>query len=156
MEKQFVTFEIAKILKALCYNESCMAAFTARGKFKLFPYNVDANWNGNNIEGNPYVISAPLWQQVEEWLREKYDMDVLIERVYLESGEMIYSYTLEYLPKMYKNSKEPEGKLERIHAGKEISKDLYEVIGWEKYYQAHQTAILRAVHTIESWKKIKE
>lgn len=69
MNKQFVTYEIALKLKELGFDEECLGYYT----------------DGHLILSvrQPYyphkVTKAPLWQQVIDWLREKYNLYVNIE-----------------------------------------------------------------------------
>jgi hypothetical protein len=68
MEKQFVTYEIAKQLKRLGFDEECLGIYCP----ELDIHNVGVNWNTNNINDiKKEWYSAPLWQQVIDWLIEK-------------------------------------------------------------------------------------
>ncbi len=75
MEKQFVTYEIAKKLKELGFDEPCLAWYC--NNMNILYANL---YNGNPIEGNnppmPKQIDyyAPLWQQVYEWIYEKHNL----------------------------------------------------------------------------------
>ena len=62
MEDEFVTFEIALILKAKGFDKPCFTWFSNDGML------------GNNYYGcnyNKLGISAPLWQQLIKWLKAK-------------------------------------------------------------------------------------
>ena len=65
IKKQFVPYEIAVLLKDLNFDESCFAIF-ARTEFSL-----SLHYNWKNSEVQPNVATAPLWQQVIDWLYEK-------------------------------------------------------------------------------------
>ena len=77
MEEQFITYEIALKLKELGFNEECFCTFD-NGVLSRNPSN---KMDGKPIQTKPYtwvnskvhntVITAPLWQQVIDWLREK-------------------------------------------------------------------------------------
>lgn len=65
IQNQFVTYEIALALRELCFDEECLAGYMNNKKFYLKPnYFID--------------IQAPLWQQVIDWFREKFDMIILV------------------------------------------------------------------------------
>lgn len=76
MIKQFVTYEIAKILKELNFREKCFATYKhVRGKgneFEILNYPVNNNDNpANENTHSIFTFSAPLWQQAIDWLREE-------------------------------------------------------------------------------------
>jgi len=75
MEKEFVNYELALRMKALGFDEPCMAAFEDNGK--LFIY-----WNDlaskdelfcsqKVCEKLDYECLVPTWQQAFRWFREK-------------------------------------------------------------------------------------
>ena len=67
MREQFVTYEIARSLKELGFNETTMAFFANE---ELFPKSM---FEDNKSK---WYISAPLWQQVIDWLWEKHKIFV--------------------------------------------------------------------------------
>lgn len=65
----FVTYDIAKKLKELGFAEPCAVCWNEKEVLISFgsifrPSNYNTGWGSN--------ISAPLWQQVIDWLREKH------------------------------------------------------------------------------------
>ena len=72
MREQFVTFEIALKLKELGFDEGCLAVYF-KNKFQLVK-----GFNINNVDlhvaNEMDAILAPLWQQVIDWFREKYNL----------------------------------------------------------------------------------
>lgn len=66
MNDQFVTYEIAKRLKELGFNDNCIGWFTENGLLKIYDY---------QIKVSSYT-KAPLWQQAIDWLRTKHKIDV--------------------------------------------------------------------------------
>ena len=77
MKEQFVTYEIAKKLKELGFNEPTFATFCPinEGEIKegsLLPFKGMFLPTGNSI------ILAPLWQQAIDWLREKHKIGIQI------------------------------------------------------------------------------
>jgi len=97
MEKQFVTFEIAKALKKKGFDEPCLAFYNQFIEKNpvlptmCFQENVKADtcyWvkkNGCNFGSPPdKYIAAPLYQQVQDWLRVNHK--ILINYVSNYSG----------------------------------------------------------------------
>ena len=74
MEKEFIPYTIALELKELGFDEPCLGGyikFQGSGTFELAFYkyrNVDFNTTSN------IYVSAPLYQQIFRWFREKYDL----------------------------------------------------------------------------------
>lgn len=71
MKNQFVTYEIAKRLKELGFNEPCFGYFTHSGKYI----------SKENIQNDFFEDSqcaAPLWQQAIDWLRNKHTIDIWV------------------------------------------------------------------------------
>lgn len=71
MKKEFVSHEIALALKKLGFDEECLACFSPSTELIL----------GKDITdtyGHEYVM-APLWQQVIDWFREKYNIAIFID-----------------------------------------------------------------------------
>lgn len=70
MTKEFVTYEIAKRLKELGFNEFCLAEYDASNlekyvlKIVQFPI---------NTENCFFSIPCPLWQQSIDWLRTEHN-----------------------------------------------------------------------------------
>jgi len=88
MKKQFVTYEIALKLKELGFDEKCFALFNSSHN-NPDPYptiNLDRegfneltymDWNTLYVkDSNKHLVSAPLWQQVIDWLREEYKFHI--------------------------------------------------------------------------------
>ena len=74
MERQFVTYPIAKLLKELKYNEPCLAYHHSREGFYLLdsPNDDDLPTNlgafSDTGESEKHLFTAPLWQQVIDWI----------------------------------------------------------------------------------------
>ena len=73
MEKEFVPYELAVKLKALGFDEPCLACYTenaiGRGdKLQFFVKPIKCN--------DDYVfVSAPTFSQIFRWFREKYNLE---------------------------------------------------------------------------------
>ena len=87
MEKQFVTYEIALKLKELGFDEECCAIYR---KDRLYPILGFEKINSTKQS----VITAPLWQQVFDWLFSKlnfYCPNIKIEVFSDDSGSWYQS-----------------------------------------------------------------
>ena len=74
MKEQFVTYEIALKLKELGFNEKCFGYFGIQNEVEIeISYNSDLNLIRRNF------ISAPLWQQVIDWFKEKYNIWIIVD-----------------------------------------------------------------------------
>ena len=112
MKEQFVTYEIALKLKELGFNEKCLASYytddernydkgdiyDCRRKlsssidFDPFKEEFDNFYINSN---ETYYVSAPLWQQVIDWFKEKHNM--YIEITYeggLQKDTSLYSFQI--------------------------------------------------------------
>ena len=81
MEKEFIPYEQALALKELGFDEPCFGYYyTLNGKDWKFAdeKQYDSLDEFYNI-GSKFTISAPLYQQVFRWFREKYDLRIWIE-----------------------------------------------------------------------------
>ena len=84
MKKQFVTQEIALKLKELGFDEGCLAIYDSP-EFKLIHELLGYGWNSleltngevkNSIYSEGNFVTAPLWQQVIDWLRDTYNLHI--------------------------------------------------------------------------------
>ena len=101
MEKQFVTYEIALVMKELGFDEHCFAMYCHHGKpqsIGLFTGNDPSKISKRS--SFKLVCKAPLWQQCMDWLREKYNLHITIQRVIGNKGTDIESesWTFEGTP----------------------------------------------------------
>lgn len=71
MKEQFVTYEIAKELKLLGFNEHCLAWYVDKDFYIMAPEHIELCLNSKTK--NRY-ITAPLWQQVIDWFRVNHDL----------------------------------------------------------------------------------
>ena len=123
MEKYLIPFELAKNLKAKGFDEICL-------RYYLKNKNIIINgcdkfhegFNYNTIETR---ISAPMYQQVVDWFREKHNIEL-------------------YCPNYYKNSKDYKPEYESRVNGKQLSNEFSSsssVILSNTYYEALNKAI---------------
>ena len=75
MEKEFVSYQIALELKQLNFDKPCI------GKFYYNQLEIGGIWTNNDFkEDSNIFISAPLYQQVFTWFREKYGVYMYPEK----------------------------------------------------------------------------
>lgn len=92
MEKEFILYEEALLMKELGFNEKCLAVYQYPSQSLV---RVDVNSNGitNSILVN--FVSAPLWQQAFRFFRKKYpDIDFGIGRIHKETDN--YHFHINY------------------------------------------------------------
>jgi hypothetical protein len=139
MQKEFVTYEIAVILKVIGFNEPCIAYYVNDTfKFKIY-LNKDANYNYDFTVGN--LVAAPLWQQVIDWLREKHDVHLSIEPLHRPKkyNKLMYCYCTSYKDNFY------GGMDDNLDAWLELSNDGINYHVCETYEEARTQAILEAI-----------
>ena len=85
MKKQFVTYEIALKLKELDFDKECLAWFDENKKIQIAS-DVYKKWTSKPLTNlniikvfNIDCITAPLYQQVTDWFREKHNIHIEIE-----------------------------------------------------------------------------
>ena len=71
MEKEFIPYELAVKLKAIGFNEPCMFVHDTWGNTKNWTEDGEGEHRNSHINASIYY-SAPLFQQVFRWFREKY------------------------------------------------------------------------------------
>lgn len=129
MKKQFVTHDIALKLKELGFNEECFSAYTEDGG--LMDIEEYSNYDKiGELDGHSYYIFCltPLWQQVIDWFREKYNLCIEIQCPQREFD--FYSWTIH----------EPLGINDE-----EYNCKTYEDGFTNNYYKSREKAILKAI-----------
>ena len=88
MKEQFITYEIALKLKELGFDEECFAWFDENKEIRIAP-DVYKKWTSKPLTNlniikvfNIDCITAPLYQQVIDWFREKHKIDIYPEPTY--------------------------------------------------------------------------
>ena len=131
MKKQFVPYEIALKLKELSFDEECLAYFS-NDKYHDLHHSCENVMEGDFVINNYNELKAPLWQQVIDWIRERYKINIFFDcEMNLSSMEIAW---FKYRYKIY---------IERVW----VNKGIYN--GFNTYEEAREQAILKA---IELWK----
>jgi len=83
MEKEFVTYKIVKELKELGFKDECLGFYDKDKVLHLISYGrVSYNNTHDSIAIHPHyrlVCSAPLYQQVIDWLRDIHNIGIYID-----------------------------------------------------------------------------
>jgi hypothetical protein len=94
MEKLFLPYELALEIKTLGFDEPCLFDYNRWNTERLN----NSYFNYVNYNAGETMVSAPLFQQVFKWFREKYDLHSLIESYNQDENgndvEYIYSYRI--------------------------------------------------------------
>jgi len=91
--EDYVSFEIAKLLKEKGFNESCHCYYTDKGKFVDMAWNLWEKYNTNSELNEFSFCSAPTLQITMKWLREVHNICIIIEpRAYNYINEKYSSY----------------------------------------------------------------
>lgn len=125
MKNQFVTYEIAKALEELGFNDPCIKYY---GKYSETLFDLSkgnekvCNEQFGNDRGEIW-FSAPLWQQAIDWLREKHRIEIAQDLTELDDYVFVYTkYRVQ--PPIYLSS--------------------------GKYCKAREEAILKAIEIIKN------
>jgi hypothetical protein len=103
MSEEFVPYKEALSLKELGFDDTCFMMYNGTQleesvnvkTFKLHPLDY------NNFDGLPDCISAPTYQQVFRWFREKYQLHSTITSISQESWQWHITKPGESLGKLY-------------------------------------------------------
>ena len=136
MKEQFVTYEIALKLKELGFDKECFSAYTEDGG--LMDIGNYSNYDRiGELDDHSYYISclSPLWQQVIDWLRERYNLCIEIQCPQREFD--FYSWTIH----------EPLGINDE-----EYNCKTYEDGFTNNYYKCREQAILKAIELCQKKK----
>lgn len=142
MKHLFVTFEIAKKLKEIGFDELGFAFYESDGEFKWNNGESGENeMNSTNwlAKNSPHIdyYAAPLWERVMDWLRTKRWIEIKITNYYEGSKE----YKPEY--QIFIN-----GEQQYFQFSSASSVELYPT-----YAQARDVAITRVLENLTSKKK---
>jgi len=84
MKNEFITYEQSLELKELGFDEECLFAYYGKSdlsNFKESDYELCGDRHNSSFKEDGRV-SAPLYQQVFRWFRNKYDIDISINTIY--------------------------------------------------------------------------
>lgn len=140
MEDKFVPYPIALMLKELGYNEPCLAWFGVSeilnhvGEIKLYMVGQPNNYEIYTTKTEYFFcnqkdtdVDAPLWQQVIDWFREKYDI-----HFHIDYNKQLNIYGIHFQNPITKEK------------GISVIRDTYKT-----YEEAREQAILKALEIIK-------
>ena len=131
MQEQFCTYEISLKLKELGFNEECLGYYHVNeGYTKGYAFCYSENTRTSDCS-----VLAPLWQQVIDWLRERYNLCIEIQCPQREFD--FYSWTIH----------EPLGINDE-----EYNCKTYEDGFTNNYYKCREQAILKAIELCQKKK----
>jgi len=128
MEKEFVTYEIALLLKELGYiGDDCFGVYI---KSIISNEGVLVNFATDDLNGIDLVgeVNAPLWQQVINWLREKHNYNITYNVLEGYDCKKIINY---------------------IFKGGDIQSHFKILSKKSDYYEARESAILKVIDLIK-------
>ena len=77
MTDQFLPYDLSLELKLIGYDESCMAYYDIEDSNKLKPIPMNDEINSFNSNQNSLMVSAPLYQQVYDYLLNKHNLHIM-------------------------------------------------------------------------------
>lgn len=97
MEKEFVPYEEAIVLKELEFDEPCLSFYYDKTKFLKLdcnPEHLICKNKASFIFGNENydVTLAPTYQQAFRWFREKHKLHGFIENTCVQDGDTYHAY----------------------------------------------------------------
>ena len=142
MENQFVSYEIALVLKKLGFNESCFGEYVRPENPELEIY--QDNDYDTYYDKPKSICLAPLWQQVIDWLKEKHGIFVFIDMgKYYDSYEGAYPF--QAWCKVYKNRK----LIHSVTVRNKLDNENFIDFIFYSYEEAREQAILKAIELIK-------
>ena len=129
MREQFCDYEIAFALKELGFDEECCKYYHYE-TLSDFIEEGDLYYFRNSVNKDDDICSAPLWQQVIDWIREKHDLHIEVDRYTGENGIHIF------IGWIYGDFEE-----EDVPTDKDYK---------ESYFEAKRVAILEAIEVIKN------
>lgn len=139
MQEQFVTYEIALAIKELGFDERCFGWYDKDKRF-FFPANNTLHTKNSKVE-KLSIIAAPLWQQIIDWFRKKYDIHISIEPLHRPKrfNKLMYCFCISCKDNYY------GGMDDNLDAWLGLSDDGVNYHICENYNEAREQAILNAI-----------
>ena len=109
MREQFVTYEIAKKLKELGFNEPVLAF----GNPTIENDFIKARWD-NDVNKDAWFISIPLWQQVMDWLIREHKLFIKPDYVDSEIVYIVYDLNKDGKKRLFSRKTKEEAVIETL------------------------------------------
>ena len=124
LENEFIPYEQALALKKIGFDEQCFGYYGIENELNIeISYNLDHNLIRRNF------IAAPLWQQVIDWFKDKYNFEIYI----LPNHHNKYKWgIITNWCKSYARN------------------DFFDCILYSTLYEAREQAILKAIELIKN------
>ncbi len=127
MKDLFSPYELAVLLNEKGFNEECLAVYSSNGKFQIVTGRMMVSTNNTDAKKVNF-ITAPLWQQITDWLRDKHKIIIVIDFC-IDNNEIEYMV----------NVSEPNTRHE---------KDYMTAVSFISYYNALESGIKEALELI--------
>jgi hypothetical protein len=98
MKNLFVPYEMAVELKKLGFNEGCLAYYN--GNLELDTLNMERSVAIQDYNAGEWLYSAPLYQQVIDWFRDKHNLHIQPNFTYGEEGVWYYHFIVSIQPRV--------------------------------------------------------
>ena len=153
MKEQFVTYEIALALKELGFDEECLVYFNNdkyRDLICTCENGMDGDFTVHHYSGD---VNAPLWQQVIDWFREKYEIYIAVISYtnYIKLGENTLMYEIIIGNKDNQFDPSVGNSAERLRLNYETKEFSYYYL-YKTYEEAREQAILKAIELCQKEK----
>ena len=111
--EDYVSYEVAKLLKEKGFDESTSMVYMSGDLCKLNRYDSIRNSNYNDITKNYFEYTAPTHQMAMKWLREVHNIDIDIDAAVGMLGVKVYVPFIS----TYKPLKDAPSKVRQIKRG---------------------------------------
>jgi hypothetical protein len=88
MEKEFVPYEPSLVLRELGFDKPCLGYYFGKDK-QVYTSNEDVKPPFMPSLDSKVMFRAPLYRQAFRWFREKYDIDIYIDIIFLKHDDGI-------------------------------------------------------------------
>jgi hypothetical protein len=144
IKDEFCSFEIAKELKDLGFNEMVIATYDEDQEFDL------QNFEQNYETFPNHIIGVPLYQQIIEWFREKHDIHIAVTS-YTNQARIGDKILFEVLIGNKENNFDAfiDNSVKRLKIARE-NRTFSDYMLYDLYNEARKFAILKAIELIKS------
>lgn len=77
-KEDYVSLEIAKLLKEKVFDEPCLATRLKNGDLRVYDIEQSAD-NLTRVGDDYYEFLCPTLYEAKKWLRDKHDIDIVVE-----------------------------------------------------------------------------
>lgn len=141
MIKEFLPYQEALDLESLGFEEPCFAGYGRTHKTLWFPASDNnAKQEPTTYKTKKHRLLAPLYQSAFRYLREKYNIESLVKKEFIDSTDWVYVYEICYLPKEFESVKKSYKHLKYIESYKEDASQ-----SWNTYEEAELACLKKII-----------